>query len=179
MRNYQTQMCREEEQVRLGSIEMESEAGIDGKAARLLYLTETQSDLQDEREKYRNVYGQHIVADTPYMKRWFVMRKIEHLDTVIDGIRREVSQVAGFSDRLEDGFTREEIERAKGYPVDQIIEVDKHGKALCLDHNDTRPSMYCRGDFVYCFSCGYKADHIGVMMRVNDIGFQEAVRRMM
>ena len=49
--------------------------------------------------------------------------------------------------------------------------------ALCPFHDESNPSgsvSYDLGGFV-CFSCGYKADAIGIIMREEGMGYLEAV----
>lgn len=67
-----------------------------------------------------------------------------------------------------------QIEQARNYPIDQIIHVER-GMARCISHDERNPSMNCKNNFVYCHSCGYHADAIGVYMKVKGCGFVEAV----
>lgn len=76
----------------------------------------------------------------------------------------------------EGGITPDMIERAKDYPIASLIEVDRAGKAKCINHNDKHPSMDCRKNFVYCYSCGYSADAIGVYQKIHGVGFIDAVK---
>ena len=69
------------------------------------------------------------------------------------------------------------IAQAKDYPIDQIVEV-KRGFALCPGHEDTKPSMDCRGGFVHCYACGYNGDTIKLYQDVNGVSFIEAVKSM-
>lgn len=70
--------------------------------------------------------------------------------------------------------TEERIEQAREYPIDQLIEI-RNGMAKCINHEDKHPSMNCKNNFVYCHSCGYHADAIGVYMKLKNCGFIEAV----
>lgn len=75
-------------------------------------------------------------------------------------------------------ITDEDIARAKEYPIENLVEVNSAGFAKCINHNDEHPSMYCKGNFAYCFSCGYTADPIKLAMDINGWSFIETVRRL-
>jgi len=70
------------------------------------------------------------------------------------------------------------IERAREYPLDAIIEVNRRGYALCVAHPDKNPSMWTKGNYAHCFSCGYTGDPIDVWMKVNGVDFKTAVKGM-
>lgn len=70
----------------------------------------------------------------------------------------------------------EDIEKAKNYPIENLIEVNKEGFALCLFHDDHHPSMYCRKNYYYCFSCNASGSTIDLYMYLNNVNFIEAVR---
>lgn len=70
-----------------------------------------------------------------------------------------------------------DIEKARNYPIEKIIPV-KNNFSLCLNHDDEKPSMYIKNNYVYCFSCGYTADAIGVYMKVNNVSFKQAIKLM-
>ncbi len=176
MDNYYKHIQREEQQAMIGIAKLE--VGLNEKAARLVFLTERQDGLEGECREYKFLYGQQIIKDKPYFLRVSLVTAIERIEKEIRSIRREVDELCGFRERTQYGFTREEIEKAKLYPIEKIVTVDERGFALCINHRDRNPSLYCKEGFCYCFSCGYKADHIGVMMRVRDIGFQDAVKEM-
>lgn len=75
---------------------------------------------------------------------------------------------------LTDGVTSLDIERAVEYPIERIVEVTR-GMALCVEHDDKKPSMNCRNNFAYCHSCGFTGNSIVVYRKVHNVGFREAV----
>lgn len=77
-----------------------------------------------------------------------------------------------------DAITTAMIEQARNYPLDQILEVNSRGYALCINHDDKHPSMWTKGNFAHCFSCGYTGDAIDVFMLSHNVGFKEAVKSM-
>jgi hypothetical protein len=75
-------------------------------------------------------------------------------------------------------ITQREIEIAEAYPIENIIEVDSRGFALCVNHPDKNPSMYCKNNYAHCFSCGWTGNTIKVLMKKENLNFKEAVNRL-
>lgn len=71
------------------------------------------------------------------------------------------------------------IERAKAFPIPQIIEVNRK-KAKCPWHDDHKPSMQYSPsrNSVYCFVCNRGGDAIDVAQVVWNLTFKEAVIRL-
>ena len=55
------------------------------------------------------------------------------------------------------------------------IKVDHHGKFVCPFHDDTSPSGKVYGEHWKCFGCGAHGDVIDIVMRMNDLTFQDAI----
>ena len=72
--------------------------------------------------------------------------------------------------RIDDDMIRS----ARNYPIDRLLTI-KNNFALCLWHRDKNPSMYCKNNYVHCFSCGKTGDSIDVYMQLNNCSFVEAV----
>lgn len=71
-----------------------------------------------------------------------------------------------------------QILKAKEMPIENIVKVNSAGFALCADHEDSKPSMYCKNNYAYCFTCGYKADVIALYQKVNHVSFWQAINQM-
>ncbi|RJQ39529.1 MAG: hypothetical protein C4555_03210 [Dehalococcoidia bacterium] len=80
--------------------------------------------------------------------------------------------------RRSDDITDLMIEQARAYPIEKLVDVKRGMRINCInpEHSDKRPSMDIRGNFAYCYSCGFHADSIKVYMTLKDCGFIEAVR---
>ena len=76
------------------------------------------------------------------------------------------------------GITPEMIEQAKNFPFEELIKIERGNFAICPFHNDTHPSLYCKNNFYYCFSCGANGDVIDFIMKTEDLTFPEAVRKL-
>ncbi len=76
------------------------------------------------------------------------------------------------------GVTQEMIERAKSYPFSELLEVNRNKFALCPFHEDSGPSLYTKGNYGFCFGCGFSGDIIKFLMNRDEIGFVEAVKKL-
>ena len=72
------------------------------------------------------------------------------------------------------------IANAKQIPIDDIIDVDSHGLANCIWHNERTPSMkyYRDQNTVYCFGCQKYGDSIEVYRHLHDLDFLPAVKQL-
>ena len=70
-----------------------------------------------------------------------------------------------------------DIERARSYPIDKLIQVQRH-TAICPFHAEDTPSLHVYEDnHAYCFGkCRRKFDAIDIAMKVHDMTFIEAVK---
>lgn len=76
------------------------------------------------------------------------------------------------------GITEAMIDKARDYPISDLLEVNRYRKAVCLWHDDTRPSLvvYEKNQSVWCPVCGTFQDSIGVYMKLHGVTFPTAVR---
>lgn len=73
-----------------------------------------------------------------------------------------------------------DVERARQYPIENIIEVSRDGFALCVGHNEKTPSLKVYSDnHAYCFGqCGKRFDAIDIAMAKWNCDFKKAVERL-
>ena len=74
--------------------------------------------------------------------------------------------------------TERDIEAAKGIPIDTLLEFNRAGFARCIAHDEKTASMkyYRNVNRVNCFGCNFNEDAIGVIMKMRNAPFTEAVR---
>ena len=72
------------------------------------------------------------------------------------------------------------LQKAKLYPIDDLIKFNHNGKANCLWHTDKTASMvyYPEQNHVYCFGCAKKADAIDVYQKLNNVSMKEAITKL-
>lgn len=77
-------------------------------------------------------------------------------------------------------ITPELIARAREYPIRDLVETNSRGYALCVnpEHDDHSPSMWTKKNFAYCFACNWSGDSIDVAMKVYNLKFPEAVKKL-
>lgn len=77
-------------------------------------------------------------------------------------------------------ITEEDIDRAREYPIDSIIDFSRAGYASCIFHSEDTASMYYykKTNHCYCFGCNKAADAISVYRQVNGVSFVEAVKKL-
>ncbi|MFI5323841.1 MAG: CHC2 zinc finger domain-containing protein [Thermodesulfobacteriota bacterium] len=75
----------------------------------------------------------------------------------------------------DEKITQEMIDRAHESPIDRLIEVNRK-KALCIFHDDHRPSMSIKDNRYHCFVCEAAGDVIDLYMHIHNCDFIEAVR---
>lgn len=76
-------------------------------------------------------------------------------------------------------LTEQEIERARNRNVSEFIEVNRVGFAQCPFHNEKTPSLKVTGNVFYCFGCHESGDVIKFFMKYYNVGFREAVSKML
>lgn len=98
-------------------------------------------------------------------------------------MKRNSFRIASLQDRIiTGGITRRDIERAKKYPIRELMQFNRQGNAMCLWHTDKNPSLYyyANSNHVYCFSCNKSADAIDVFMKLRDNkNFVQAVKQLL
>lgn len=149
---------------------------LDNTCNRLCYLFDRMRELKTEIAEHTGEYVKRVEVDAPYIERQSIGNLLAKLQKDYKKLDDEFERIIGI--KREGRITDEMVKRAKEYPIGNLVEVNKQGYALCVNHADKKPSMFCRNNFAYCFSCGFNDSAIGVAMKVWDCSFIEAVRRM-
>lgn len=75
----------------------------------------------------------------------------------------------------------DDLQRAKSYPIHQLLKFDKQGNTRCIFHNEKTASLhyYPETNTCYCFgSCGKSFDAIDIYMKLHNVTFKEAVKKL-
>ncbi len=73
------------------------------------------------------------------------------------------------------------LERAKSYPIPNMVQFDKRGKVPCLWHSERTASLhyYPKTNSCYCFGgCGRAYDAVDVYRVIHNCSFTDAVREL-
>lgn len=70
------------------------------------------------------------------------------------------------------------IEKAKEFPIIDLIQFNRANMAKCIFHTDKNPSLhyYPKSNTVYCFSCNRYGDAIDVYKELNHCSTFEAIK---
>jgi hypothetical protein len=69
-----------------------------------------------------------------------------------------------------------DIQTAREYPLENLVELDRTKRMLCPFHKDEHPSLWVKNGFGYCFTCGESCDSIKFVMKTRGLSFIDAVR---
>jgi hypothetical protein len=74
-------------------------------------------------------------------------------------------------ERLSD----EVIQRAREYPIENLVGSSKRGMVCCPFHDDQHPSASIKNNKLHCFACNRTWGTIDFIMEKEGVGFKEAV----
>ena len=72
-------------------------------------------------------------------------------------------------------ITEDMVRKAKEFPIEKLLEINKAGFTRCFAHRDSKPSAYCKKNFLYCFVCSKSWDTIAILMERDGYKYPEAV----
>ena len=117
---------------------------------------------------------------------WFLTQIIYELD--LERIKEKMKPLESLMRILEwkknpkkDGSIKDiDIERAKEFPITNLVTPNRGGFILCPFHHEKTPSckIYEENNHWHCFGCGAGGDVIDLVMQENDIDFISAVKRL-
>jgi len=139
-------------------------------------------EIKKKREEFKNAcdYIQNLRRENTKNRQ-----PVYHLDIIIEYLSNRYAHYS----RLEKSFNRSgftgnsnKVSAAKQVPIPNYVNFNNQGYACCLWHQEKTPSMYYNNEHshfpntVKCFSCGYMGDTIDVIMALQGVEFNEAVR---
>lgn len=76
----------------------------------------------------------------------------------------------------KEGVYESIVERAKSYPITKLVKVNHMGKAPCVYHEESTPSMQVyRDNHAYSYCCDKRSDVIAIYMALNNVDFKTAI----
>jgi len=100
-----------------------------------------------------------------------------HIDIALVYVQSEATKNRVSNEKRQINPNDSEIEKAKGYPIRNLMKVNKQGMTKCLWHNDNTPSMKLYADgHLYCFVCGKRADAIDIYRMLHTCDFRTALK---
>lgn len=103
--------------------------------------------------------------------RDFLFLLAEELSELIKFQKKQKAKPSNYTDN------RERVERAKEYPISDIIEV-RHHKAICPFHYEKTPSLHVyNNNTAFCFGqCDAAFDAIDIYRKIHNCSFPEALK---
>jgi len=118
-------------------------------------------NLKDEFDEKKEVLENMFKQNETIAKKEILLNELLRLDNIINRT-----------------ITDSMIQQAEEYPIENILEINSAGFALCINHDDRKPSMYCKNNYAHCFSCGWTGNTIKILMKKENLNFKEAVIRL-
>lgn len=112
-----------------------------------------------------------------YNTREFIMSCLRDCKKEIKSILKDIDVMRNYKAVMSGSLNPAMIERAREYPIASLVEHRKN-LALCINHAENNPSMNIKNNFAYCHSCGWSGDVIDVAMKIWNLNFADAVRRL-
>lgn len=134
------------------------------------YLNQRIVELKDEQRSVLQAF-----SGNNELNRFLLLDSMRFIDKEI---KRYESELKFKNSRNGNRITQNDIERAKQYPIENLLQNIRNNKINCISgsHADKHPSMDVKNNFAYCYSCGFHGDAIGVYMKINSVDFITAVK---
>lgn len=172
---YYPQMLKE---LRAFKDEYKKECPCEYKRARNEYLKGLQMQNTSAMTENLNLFGMLVKRNRPHFEKEIVNGNIQCLDKEIKRNEEKLK----FCERPSDDkrtISGEVIQKAREYPITELLEANGNKNIHCINHEpDKHPSMSIKNNFAYCFVCGWHGDSIDVAMKIWQVSFVEAVRRL-
>jgi hypothetical protein len=140
---------------------------------RINYLYQYRSQLTRQIQMLNELYPPEI--STAYLLADAAIRLIQHRSE----IEHEIKTMRRWNQPVPAGnITDDMIATAKAYPIEQLVEFDRAGKAMAWCHPDKAPSLswHKKANRAHCFPCGKSFNPIDVLIARDGMNFISAVK---
>jgi hypothetical protein len=157
--------------------DFKAEMGLEGLCLSYQYALDRFLDLKADLAWQKAIYD----SDRPVEERVFLTYDFKLVKADMEIARKRalscLRRINNYARGLKpEGIDELDIERAREYDIKNLVQVNRAGFALCVNHDDKKPSMLTRGNFGYCFSCGWTGDVIAIYQKQTGASFPEAVK---
>ncbi len=158
-------------------IEMANQFSINPETAiktRMRYFLQSIDETKDDI-KYWNemIWGLEDQAAITILNR-----RIQKLDKKINGLSIRIKNLEQEDQISINGITSEQIEAARAFPVEDLLENIHRNRVRCPFHEDLNPSASIKHNRVHCFVCNKTWNPIDLVMERDGLTFINAVRRL-
>jgi hypothetical protein len=102
--------------------------------------------------------------------------QFNHIYTCDDRLKNNQT-ILSFIEKKTKPSSGDDLKRAKGYPIPNLMEFNRAGFAPCPFHNEKTASLkyYPKTNSVHCFGCQKSEDAIGVAQHLMKLSFKETI----
>ena len=111
-------------------------------------------------------------------RRQYLLQQVQEAKESTDDtrIRRLTAELSAFLGK--GGINDADIQKAREYPIRSLLGLKRGYLAPCPFHADKTASMDTRKNFYHCYACNESGDAIDLVMRMDNLSFVEAVRKL-
>ena len=139
---------------------------------RVEYLTQKLAASGDEIERLTHLQGKCRNE----AERLLVSHGLEDAFKEYRRIERQIKTLK--YEEPKAGITNDMIERARSYPMAELMGVQRKGNVSCPFHDDKHPSASIKNNRLHCFSCNKTWNPLDYVIEKEGISFQEAMLRL-
>lgn len=132
--------------------------------------------LREGLQAFKNEFPEYERRE---MRRRYLLSRIEEMKPFLNNplvekeLKRLMMEVKIYTGKVK-GISPEMIERARDYPIADLIE-HRGFLAKCPFHDDKTPSLNIRNNFYYCHGCSANGNAIDFLMKRDGVDFKTAV----
>ena len=135
-------------------------------------------DLLIEREE-NYINNMESVPRENEMTGAFLRATIQGSKIVLDRLQKELNRLINPPTSSKDTITDDDIEAARKYPIDSIMEFNGgRCKAWCHDSDSDSMSWYKKVNKAHCFVCNKSFSALDTLMERDGYSFIEAVKQL-
>lgn len=132
-------------------------------------IAELEIAIEKNRELYREISHDEN-------NHWMLPMVVNVSHDMKKRIIRYKTAIEYQNSNRDDLITDDDIQKAKEYPIKQLLEIGRNGRAKCIFHSGEDFNLGIKNNFAHCFVCGESGDVIKVYRTIHGCGFVEAVR---
>ena len=111
------------------------------------------------------------------VKSWVYLQQLEELRQQFQPTIRLIELRS--QPKRENMITDIDIQRAKEYPIENLVGETRRGMCICPLHNEKSPSFQVKKNNTFvCYGCSEYGDVIDLYMKMNNAKFLDAVRQL-
>lgn len=135
--------------------------------------------MRELNEELSSVYSHLDRLDIPKYSnfdRWYARECLSDLDKFNLKAIEHIQCIRRIKVNEKNNSKELDVKKAHNIDIKTLYEFKFKGKNVCCPfHADLHPSASIKYNRLVCFSCGFKGDAIAFLMKLNNIGFKEAV----